>query len=100
MSLDDTVNLERLAKAFERIADALDRAYPLPREKRAAEIIKPGEDKDEQFNDRGSSQWFEETEQATAKSRFQERLENQSPESAKRATGPKNRRIETVSKAN
>ena len=89
MSLDDTVNLERLATAFEKIAAALEnrnrieldrlgKQYPPEREKRAAEIIRPDDERRQQFSDRASPEWIEETENALPqkKSRFEEKFES------------------------
>lgn len=103
MGLDETVNLERLASAFEKIADALtrlatveERKFPPEREKRAAEIIRPEEDKREQYSDKGTDKWFAETEKATAPSRFQQRLDQQSAEGPKDSTAAKGRRTAPV----
>lgn len=100
MGLDETVSLERIAKAFERIADAMERAFPPPKEKRVAEIIRANEDRDKQFSDKAEPSWFDETERALQKSRFQERLESQSPESANRTASTTKRSVEKVSKGN
>jgi len=85
VGLDETVNLERLATAFERIAAVLERLVileerknPPEREKRAAEIIRPDEDQREQLSDKPSPGWLKETEEVA--SRFQKRLDdNQKP---------------------
>jgi hypothetical protein len=85
MSLDDTVNLERLATAFEKIAASLAerniierekmaRQFPLEKPKRAAEIIDPKAEKEREFSDHADPEWFRETERAVP-SRFQERLD-------------------------
>jgi hypothetical protein len=99
MSLDDTVNLGRIASAFEKIAlaladsniierEKLAREFPLEKERRAAEVIRPDEDKRAQFNDHASPEWLKETEDAAGPSRFQTRLESQkSPKSTVPARG-------------
>ena len=90
MGLDETVNLERLATAFEKIAAALEhrnrieldrlaKSFPPEKEKRAAEIIHPEQDKRNEYSDRADSGWFEATEAALPKSRFQERLDKTNP---------------------
>lgn len=104
MGLDDTVNLERLATAFEKLATALDRLatiehdkfvkqYPPEREKRAAEVIKPDSDKREQYSDKGDPDWFNETEKAAGTpSRFeQRRIDQESEKGAKEPDAPKRR---------
>lgn len=98
MSLDDTVNLERLATAFEKIALALQerniierermaREFPVSKtERRPAEIIYPKKERDEQSSYKADNEWFEETEKAVP-SRFQERLNKQTSQPARgRAT--------------
>ena len=97
MGLDDTVNLERLATAFEKIATALDRLvtveerrFPPEKPKSAAEIIRPDADKREQFSDKGTAEWFNETEQAAGPSRFQKRFEEENP--GKSAEKPQQKR--------
>ena len=106
MGLDDTVNLERLATAFEKIATALDRLatiehdkfvkqYPPEREKRAAEISKPSDDKREQFSDKPSKEWLEETE-AAVPSRFQQKFDKQVAEGAKEPAAAPRRRTTPV----
>ena len=105
MSLDDTINLERLATAFERIASALEtmskiqldtygKLYP-EKEKRAAEIIHPDEDKRKEYSDRAEPGWFEATEAALPKSRFQERLDKTNPP---RAVEKRRRAVEVPTK--
>ena len=90
MSLDDTVNLERLATAFEKIAAALQerntierdrlvKLFPPEKEKRAAEVIHPEQAKRDEYSDRANPEWFDETEAALPKSRFQERLDKANP---------------------
>lgn len=89
MSLDDTINLERIATAFERIASALEtmskiqldsfaKLYP-EKEKRAAEVIHPEQEKRDEYSDRADAGWFEAAEAALPKSRFQERLDKANP---------------------
>jgi hypothetical protein len=84
MGLDETVNLERLATAFERIASALEtmskiqldsfaKLYP-EREKRAAVIDSPDKEKRDHFSDRAEPGWFDETE-AALPSRFQKKFD-------------------------
>jgi hypothetical protein len=99
MGLDDTVNLERLASAFEKIADALtrlatveERKNPPERPKRAAEITRTDDDKREQYSDKASDEWLKETKEALPKSRFQERLDKQSAEPSKERAAPQSRR--------
>lgn len=86
MSLDDTINLDRLATAFEKIAvalqernrielDRLAKSFPPEKEKRAAEVIHPEKDKREQYSDRGSPEWFDETEKALPDSKFKLRFD-------------------------
>lgn len=105
MGLDDTVNLERLATAFEKLADAMtriavvaERVYPPEKEKRAAEIIDPNADRRDLYGDRARPEWFDETEQALpGKSRFQQRFDEQHPEGAQPAK-PAKRRVAAVPK--
>lgn len=86
MGLDDTVNLERLATAFEKIAAALEhrnrieldrlaKSFPPEKEKRAAEIIHPEQAKRDQYSDRADSEWFDETEAALPQTRFKQRFD-------------------------
>jgi len=86
MGLDDTVNLERLATAFEKIAAALEarnrieldrlaKSFPPEKEKRAAEVISPDKDKREHYSDRADPEWFEATE-AALPSRFQKKFDS------------------------
>lgn len=86
MSFDDTINLERLATAFEKIAAALEhrnrieldrlaKSFPPEKEKRAAEVINPDKDKRDQYSDRAESGWFNETEAALPESRFKNRYD-------------------------
>ena len=86
MSLDDTVNLERLATAFEKIAaalqernrielDRLAKSFPPEKEKRAAEVINVEKDKRDQYSDRANSEWFDETEAALPPSKFKSRFD-------------------------
>jgi len=103
MSLDNTINLERIATAFERIAAALEarnrieldrlaKLFPPEKEKRAAEILDPKQDKRKQYSDRADSDWFDETEAALPKSRFQEKYDQTNPP----RTGEKRRRAVEV----
>ena len=103
MGLDDTINLERLATAFEKIAAALEhrnrieldrlaKSFPPEREKRAAEIIHPDEDKRKEYSDRAEPGWFEATEAALPKSRFQEKFDQANPP----RTAEKRRRVVEV----
>ena len=97
MGLDDTVNLERLAAAFEKVASALERLAKVeedrylkqyPEKPRAvAKVITPDDDKREQFSDKASPGWFAETEKATSPSRFQKRLDDQKSETDKKSPG-------------
>ena len=90
MSLED--EFVRDTRAMERIADALDQAaialtalamvqkerlekdFPAPKVKRDAEIIRADE-RAEQYNDKPSNQWLEETQDAAGLSRFAKRFE-------------------------
>ena len=86
MSLDDTVNLERLATAFEKIAVALDERnkiereklllmFPTKREPKPAEVIRPDEERKKLLDDRPDADWLRDTEAALPPSRFQERFD-------------------------
>ena len=91
MSQDDTINLERLATAFEKIAAALQerntierdrlvKLFPPEKEKRAAEVIHPEQDKRDEYSDRADSGWFEATEAALPQTRFKERFDKANPQ--------------------
>lgn len=79
---------ERAIKALEGIASALHELAVVQQNRFAKDfpqrVAKPavierlGDDKKEQFSDKGTEQWFEETEAATSegKSRFQKRFED------------------------
>jgi hypothetical protein len=86
MGLEETVNLERLATAFEKIAvalqernrielDRLGKLFPPEKEKRAAEVIHPEQDKREQYSDRATPEWFDQTEAALPPSKFKTRFD-------------------------
>lgn len=91
MGIDDTVNLERIASALEKIGNALEiltgNHVKVERERRAAEIHRPEQEKREQFSDKASAEWFKETEQATSTSRFQQRRDQQT--STQKGSGTK-----------
>lgn len=75
---------DRWIVALERIADALakragieekrfQKDFPKRKPKRPAEIMRPEDEKKEQFSDRATDQWAEETEAVV--SRFQKRYD-------------------------
>lgn len=86
MSLDDTVNLERIAAALARLATAfeqhniicrerLQHEFPPEKAKRAPEVIRIEDERREQFSDAASEEWMRETEAAIpGPSRFQKRF--------------------------
>ena len=85
-SPDFVINFERLATAFEKIAlalearnrielDRLAKSFPPEREKRAAEIIHPDEDKRKEYSDRAGADWFEDAEAALPQTRFKQRFD-------------------------
>ena len=98
MSPDDSINLERLASSFEKIATALTgyvslerdrfkKDFPDDRPKRTAEINTRDGEKREQLGDKATDGWFEETEAALPPSRFQERFDEQ--QKSKKTSGSK-----------
>jgi len=96
------VSLDRITTAFEKIADALtrlavveERKFPPEKERRAAEIIRSDENK-ELLSDKGTPDWFAETEAATGPSRFQQRLDETRKAEPERTSEPKRRRVATV----
>jgi len=90
----DSRAMERIARAFERIADAAERAYPPEKENREpAVVILQDEDQREQYSDKPSKDWIDETEAALPSSRFQERLQEQERQSSVKAVrGNKSKR--------
>lgn len=100
-SLDFTVNFERLATAFEKIAaelfernrierERLVLEFPVKREPRSIEVTNPHEERRELYSDKPSKEWSEQTEAALPenKSRFQERLDaTRQPQGGKSPVG-------------
>lgn len=87
----------RLLAAVETIATALKdisltmalrygKDFPELKAKRPAEITRPDDEKKEQYSDRATPEFFEETERATGPSRFQRRLD-ESAKSGDQAQG-------------
>lgn len=86
LGLDDTINLQRLASAFEKIAAAMEESNRIERERlthefpekkpaKPAEVIDPNEDRKQLLSDRPTDKWLEETEEALPQSRFAKRLD-------------------------
>lgn len=106
MSLDDTVNLERIATALTRLAQAfdqyniltrerLDREYPLEKPKRAPEVISTESERSEQFSDAPSDEWMRDTEAALpGPSRFEQRFSQ--TDAATKPEAPRRRRAVAV----
>lgn len=108
MGLDDTISLDRIATAFEKIAAALEhrnrieldrlaKLFPPEKEKRA-EVINTDRDKREQYSDKGSPDWFDETEAATPQSRFQERFHTDSSANKTKPVEKRRRVVEVPGK--
>ena len=90
MGLDDTVNLERIAAALEKLSrafdqynilyrDRLNREFPPEKKKRGAEIIvSASESRREEIGDRPTDEWMRDTQAALDNqkpSRFQQRFD-------------------------
>lgn len=109
MGLDDTVNLDRIATALTKLAQAIDQynilyrrqldlEHPQEKPKRAPEVISTTDERREQFSDRATDQWMRETEAAMppeTASRFQKRFNETDAAHAKPA--PRRRRAVEVS---
>lgn len=99
MGLDNTVNIGRIADAFEKIAaelfernrierERLVLEFPVKKEPRPAEVIRPDEERRELLSDKPTKEWVEETEAALPQSRFAKRLdEARQPKSEQPARG-------------
>lgn len=87
MSLDDTVNLERIAAALTRLATAFEQynvisrerlkhEFPPEKAKRVPEVIATKSERREQYSDVPDDQWMRDTEAAIPEaSRFQKRFD-------------------------
>lgn len=106
MSLDDTVNLERIATALGRIAAAFEQynvicrerlrhEFPPEKAKRAPEVIRIESERREQFSDVATDEWMRDTQAALPEpSRFQKRFAETDAAHAKPA--PRRRRAVEV----